>query len=156
MRLLLAGALLLVGVAAGSCRTADETVGRLVASWSEQENPAVTTVLPADSSAILVRDQQEWEAWIVALPSSLRDIADGGLSSFAIEDSVVVVGKYPRCVEQSRILDLGEGQLRFDVFTAPEDEGTLCAWAPVQLEVHEVKLADIGVPAASEATLEQR
>ena len=115
----------------------DGGLGVLVASWSEAEYAALGEVDPPLTSRLLATDAER-AAYLAMLPTAIDTRAAEAVD---LAESVIVAGAYGRCVEQGRVL---AAPLRFEVYVDPEDEGTSCVWAPLQVEIWEVPREDVG------------
>jgi len=110
-------------------------LGRLVATWSQAEY-ADLGAAPRRASQLLSTDAER-TAYLAGLPAGIDTAAARRID---LAESVIVAGAYPRCMEQGRVL---ADPLRFDVFVPAKDEGTVCVWAPMTVEVWEVPRADL-------------
>lgn len=108
-----------------------------MATWSEAEYAALGDVDPPLTSRLLATDAER-AAYLATLPAAIDTRAAEAVD---LAESVIVAGAYGRCVEQGRVL---ADPLRFEVYVDPEDEGTSCVWAPLQVEIWEVPRADVG------------
>lgn len=115
------------------------TVGAMHHSWSEADTDTVRDYDDATEDVVLVRTPQELQAWAAGLPSEMRE----GFTAPNLSGAVAVVGNYPKCMESSAVRSPAAAQVRFDVWIAPEDQGTACAWSPLQVEVYVVQLDEI-------------
>ncbi len=119
------------------CGPVQHRVGTLVGHWSQSEAQG----RPNDYAGppVLVTDPAGWQTAASRLPERLA--ADPALAGNAFETSVLVVGSYPRCREQSRVLDEGGGRLVFEVHN-PEPNVS-CVWSPLQIDVWRVDLSSL-------------
>ncbi|WP_134322070.1 hypothetical protein [Cumulibacter soli] len=125
----------------------DLAVGELVQTWTQFDDDLNTAVLDYTSEhapRILLRDQDEYDAWADDIPDEMAVAAE----DITLADQVAIVGYYTKCMEQSAVFHLGGGELRYDVWTAPEDEGTLCDASPLHVELWVIDLEDLDVDAA--------
>ncbi|OYN89064.1 hypothetical protein [Parenemella sanctibonifatiensis] len=113
-------------------------VGTRLANWSEQNIGELGEPRPRQ---LLIVDDAAWQQWLAEQPPEIRESAPDPDFSTA----VVVAGSYPRCFDVSEVWDDGDGVLRFDTWI-PRDKRTVsCAWSPVELEIWQVALAELGV-----------
>lgn len=153
--LLSALSLALVGLlpgCAGDEPGAGQEVGTLELSWS-QDGPAGDLVdeVPVPQEGLLLSTPAERDAWLDSLPAALRESGSTAsesvtdLAAADLEEEVLVVGSFPSCTERGMVLvdaDTDPVSLWFHV-DRPED-GYLCEWSPVQLQVWSVPLEEIG------------
>lgn len=127
-------------------------VGQLQQVWAQSTSAyAEATVSYADThpQQLLLADQAAYDAWLADLPDAMLAEA----SKVSLDEQVAVVGHYGKCMEQSAVFHLGAGQLVYDVWVAEEDEGTSCAWSPIQIELWVIDLTDLDVDSAADVTL---
>jgi len=144
--------ILALGVA-GGCSFASSgpaVISNVIMHVSEARSPELTDiVLP---SPVLFASTDEWEGWYGSLADEQRNAL--GLFEFpSFDGSVAVMGMYGSCMEQSRILHYGGGDIEFNVYVPEADRNTACYWSPHVLEVHEVDLEDLGVDGPENVTL---
>lgn len=153
--LLSALSLALVGLlpgCAGDEPGAGQEVGTLELSWGQDGAAGdLVTEVRVPPEGLLLATPAERDVWLDSLPDALREPGATGSGSVAdldaadLEDEVLVVGSFPSCTEQGMVLldpDTEPVSLWFHV-DRPED-GYLCEWSPVQLQVWSVPLAEIG------------
>ncbi|MFV0533446.1 MAG: hypothetical protein ACK5MR_07325 [Cumulibacter sp.] len=125
----------------------DLAVGDLVQTWTQFDddmNDAVLDYTSAHAPRLLLHDQDEYDAWVDDIPTEMAAAAE----DITLDDQVAIVGYYSKCMEQSGVFHLGGGELRYDVWIVPEDEGTLCEAAPQHVELWVIDLEDLDVDAA--------
>lgn len=147
-RAVLAGwALVAVLALLGGCTGAPvvETRSRLVASWSEATDDWVAEVASGAGSTVLVTTDAERDAWIDGLPDAVEPDEVARVEHVDLAEELLVIGGYPRCMEHSRVEVDGEtGEVRFVVYVPHEDEGTVCGWSPMTIDVWAVPLEELG------------
>lgn len=122
-----------------------EPVGELVAAWSEADHKTEDLrdlADPGDEATYLLRDGSARDGFLTDLPPGI----DGeDVRAVDMEDHVLVVGSYHQCVNQGGVnFDAGSSRLWFEDFVAPEDEGTVCDWSPLTVEVWAVPHTELG------------
>lgn len=127
--------------------------GSQVLTWSQEYISEVGPYAEAHPTPVLLRTTQEWAAWVAGLPAAVVESEPASALNLDLTDAVVVAGSFPSCKEQSRVIDHGSGEVSFDVFVAPEDLGTVCAWSPYRIDVWLVSVEQLGVPSAADVTL---
>lgn len=148
---LVAAAVTAVAGAGCDSESADEApvaVGTLVASWSEAaHDPVLLEAIagrnPAD--AVLITQDSELNELLAGLDPSLDD-PPGTLERLAAVDlteHVLVAGAYPRCADAGSVVSAG-GRVWFQVTANDEDGPIACAWSPLEVEIWQVPLADVG------------
>lgn len=130
------------------------SVGTRVLSHSQSGNGDVRLAYEAsEADAVLLTDQAAFDAWFGSLPPSVQDDLQDDAGAVDLTAAFAVVGYYPRCQEESRVLDRGEGAVTFDVYVPEGKEEILCAWSPIQLDVYRVGLDEVGVSDAAEVKI---
>jgi len=120
-------------------------VGEQVAFWSEGNGSVDGTALrkvKSEGSATLLRTAAARHAFVDSLPAGLDP---GELASIDLDTNLLVVGAYPKCMEEARVLtDPAHRSVWFHVYVPERDVGTMCAWSPHTVEVWKVPLAELG------------
>ncbi|MEJ7720824.1 MAG: hypothetical protein WKF58_10420 [Ilumatobacteraceae bacterium] len=120
-------------------------VGEQVASWSEGNGSVDGEALrkvKSEGSATLLRTAAARDAFVDSLPAGLDP---GELASIDLDTNLLVVGAYPKCMEEARVLtDAAHTSVWFHVYVPERDAGTVCAWSPHTVEVWKVPLAELG------------
>lgn len=139
-------ALLLLLAASGCEPDAPRAVGSDVSVIGEDQDRSVREAAQLRPAPFVLPDQESLDEWRAALPPAVADAFSAVAPRYP--DEVAIVAHYPRCTEYSVLSHEGGGQLAYHVID-PEPT-TMCAWSPVQLELHVVALADLDVddPAA--------
>lgn len=152
------GAVLTLGGCGPRSEQGPEPVGEPIASWSEATVAVEGLSAVADSltpAGLLLVDDAERDAFVAGLPG---DVDGSAVERADLDAHVLVVGAYPRCMERGQVfLDEGsEGSARlwFEDVVAPEDEGTLCDWSPLTVEVWAVPHDALGGVAVADVVLE--
>jgi len=120
-------------------------VGEQVVVWSEGDSSIDGETLrkvKSDARATLLRDDAERDAFVDSLPA---DLDQGELGSIDLDANLLVVGAYPKCMEEAEVLtDGAHTSVWFHVYVPESDEDVMCAWSPHTVEVWKVSLADLG------------
>lgn len=111
---------------------------RHVVGWSESQYDA-DVLLQVGEPDRLIRTAEELDEF-VDLASSDLDVT--ALRGVDIDDVVLVVGSYPRCMETSTVEVAADGSTVRFVVVPPDDE-VVCSWAPLQVDVWSVDRADV-------------
>lgn len=90
----------------------------------------------------LVDTDEEREDAITALPSSVPTAEVARVRAVGLDESVLVIAVYAKCTETSRLV-LDDGVLRLVI---DRDEGSVCGWAPVQVEAWSVPRENLPDP----------
>ena len=90
----------------------------------------------------LVDTDEEREDAITTLPSSVPTAEVARVRAVGLDESVLVIAVFNRCTETSRLV-LDDGALRLVI---DRDEGSVCGWAPVQVEAWSASRANLPDP----------
>lgn len=128
----------------GEGRPAGDPVGELVVGWSEADHePEDLRDLtdPGDGTTYLLRDGADRDDFLATLSPDL----DGApVEAVDMAEHVLVVGSFNQCVNQGQVVfDAGSSRLWFEDVVAPEDEGTMCEWSPLTVQVWQVPHDDL-------------
>lgn len=125
--------------------TSGEPVGQLVASWSQADHEIqdLQGLLEPGPSHVLLRDAQERDAFVAALPT---DMDPSGVQDVVMSAHVLVVGGYAKCDQEGHVYaDAQEGRLWFRA-VSPSKGDVLCEWSPFTVEAWQVPLDQLGEP----------
>ncbi|GAA4108422.1 hypothetical protein GCM10022415_01030 [Knoellia locipacati] len=120
-----------------------EPASRLAAGWSQgnyrdlhegPDNPGLRTRL--------VNDEGQRRELLGLLPTAIPAAERAKVQSVDLAQEVIVVGVYPNCASTSHVT-AQEGSLRLVV---ERDEGTMCTWAPTQVDVWAVSREGLSAP----------
>lgn len=124
---------------------AGEQMGQLIDTWSEADAEADGLRALADTvepgGRLLIGDAAR-DDFVADLP---RDVDGTVVASTGLDDTVLVVGVYHRCMEEGTVrVQPDTSHIWFAAFAPPEDRDTVCAWAPLTIEVWSVPHSDLG------------
>lgn len=135
----------LVALLAGCGQAGDDVAIEHVAQWSESSADWVADVRPV--AGAVIGSEEELQQWVDAYGSGAGERTFDALEAVDLEESFLVIGGYPRCREGSRVVIVGDSEVRFEVVKADPD--VACVWAPYTIAVWAVPLSATGgeVPA---------
>ncbi|GAB3817459.1 hypothetical protein GCM10028820_18450 [Tessaracoccus terricola] len=125
-------------------QTPGPTVGRVVVAWDEAQHELEE--FDGQPPRQLLTTEQEWEAWVESLPTAMQEANASAIEAVVMDDSVLLVAVWNRCTQVGTVVDEGDGAVRFVVHDPEPD--TLCAWSPMQVQVWDLPLSQLGVERA--------
>lgn len=141
VRALAACALAAPLLSACAAQAPDPTVGRVLVAWDEAQDDLEE--FDGQPPTQLLATEQEWEDWAASLPAAMQEANAAALEAVTMDDSVLLVAVWNRCTEVGSVVDEGDGAVRFVVHDPEPD--TLCAWSPMQVQVWDLPLSELGV-----------
>lgn len=120
-----------------------EPVGQLVISWSQPDHEIQDLQgLPDPDSAqdVLLRDAEERDAFVTALPP---DMGPAAVQEVYMTANVLTGGGYANCNEEGQVyFDSARGSLWFEPVSL-SDGDVVCDWSPFTVEVWRVPLEQL-------------
>lgn len=117
------------------------STGERVAFWSQDHGPDPSALPDSEDFPLLLATAPERDDWINRAPEEFDMQA---VAEVDLDEHVVVVGGYYRCMEHGSVWATGAGHIWFEVVEPAGEEITDCEWSPYTVEVYAVPRAEVG------------
>lgn len=140
MRTRRAAPVMVAALVVGCSALGPEPAGEEIGSWSQGDDSHrewVDEAMPIET--VVLGSDADREAWLEDVPGDAADEDSfDSVRAVDLDESVIVIGGYPRCTEHSVVTVSGDDEVAFEV--RDDEEDTACGWSPYTIDAWSVPL----------------